>query len=125
MVWDNPFDPYRDFCIKTGDGNMIDMKPDGTKIVFRSHVTTYEELRKIPHIKVTSGSEWNPNTMILGKVSMDKNDDALELQQHFFGYHTIQTVKCSYSENSNDEAVLHSINPVLVELGAKLKRKIL
>ena len=31
MVWDNPFDPYRELCIKTGDGNTIDLTPDGTK----------------------------------------------------------------------------------------------
>ena len=103
---------------------MIYLTPDGTRIGFVSHVPTDKELRKLPHIEVTSGSEWNPNTVKLGKVSMDKNDDAFEFQRHVFGYLTIQTVKCSYSDNSNDEAVLHSINPELVELGAKLKRKI-
>ena len=53
MVWDNPFDPYRDLCIKTGDGNTIDLTPDGTNFGFNSH-----ELRTLPHIEVTSGSEW-------------------------------------------------------------------
>ena len=55
---------------------------------------------------------------------MDKNDDTFELKQHVFGYHTIQTGKCSYSDNSTDEAALHSINLSLVELGANIKRKI-
>ena len=55
---------------------------------------------------------------------MDKNDDAFEFQRHVFGYLTIQTVKCSYSDNSNDEEVFHSINLALVELGANLKRNI-
>ena len=55
---------------------------------------------------------------------MDKNDDAFELQQHVFGYHTIQTGKCSCSDNSTDEAVLHYISPELVELGANIKREI-
>ena len=50
MVWDNPFDPYRELCIKTGYGNMIDLTPYGTKIGFISHVPTDEELRTIPHI---------------------------------------------------------------------------
>ena len=68
MVWDNPFDPYKDLCIKTGDGNTIDMTKYGTKIIFRSHATTDEELITLPHIEVTSGSEWNPNTVKLGKV---------------------------------------------------------
>ena len=93
MVWDNPFDPYMDLCIETGDGNTIDLTPDGTKIVFSSHVPTDEEFRALLHIEVTSGLEWNPNTVKLGKVSMDKNDDSFELQQHVFGYHNIQTGK--------------------------------
>ena len=50
MVWDNPFDPYRDLCIKTGDGNTIDLTPDGTKIGFISHVPIDEELITLPHI---------------------------------------------------------------------------
>ena len=83
-----------------------------------------KELRALLHKEVTSGSEWNTNTVKLGKVSMDKNDDAFEIQQHVSSYHTTQTEKCSYSYNITDEAVLHFINPVLVELGAKLKRKI-
>ena len=110
MVWDNPFDLYRDLCIETGDGNKIYLTPERTKIGFRSHVPTDEVLRTLLHIEVTSGSEWNPNTVKLGKVSMDKNYDAFELQRHFFGYQNIQKVKCSYSDNSNDEEVFHSIN---------------
>ena len=89
MVWDNPFEPYRDLCIEMDDGNTIYLTPDGTKIGFSSYVTTNKELRTLPHIEVTSGSEWNTNTVKLGKVSMDKNDDAFELQLHLFGYHTI------------------------------------
>ena len=34
------------------------------------------------------------------------------------------TGKCSYSDNSTDEAVINAINPALVELGAKIKRKV-
>ena len=41
---------------------------------------TEEDLRTFPHIEVTLGSEWNPNTVKLGNVPMDKNDDAFELQ---------------------------------------------
>ena len=89
MVWDNPFDPYKDLCIKTDYGNTIYLTPDGMNIGFSSHMPTNEELITIPHIEVTSGSEWNPNTVKLDKVSMDKNDDAFKLQQYFFGYHTI------------------------------------
>ena len=68
MVWENPLDPYRDLCIETGDGNMIDLTPSGTKIGFSSHVPTDKELRTLLHIEVTPGSEWNTNTVKLGNV---------------------------------------------------------
>ena len=73
MLWDNPYDPYREPCIETGNSNTTDLAPDGTKIRFISNVPTAEEIRKLSHIEVTSGSEWNPNTVKIGKVSMDKN----------------------------------------------------
>ena len=103
MVWDNPFDLYRDLCIEKGDGNTIDLTPDETNIGFSSHVPTDEELRTLPHIEVIAGSKCNLNTVKLGKVSMDRNDYAFELQQNVFGYHTTNTVKLSYSDNSTDE----------------------
>ena len=53
MVWDNPFDLYRDLCIETDDVNTIDLTPDGTKIGFGSHVLTDKELRTILHKEVT------------------------------------------------------------------------
>ena len=56
MVWDKSFDPYRDLCIETGDGNTIDLTPYGMKIGFSSHVPTDEELRTLLHIELTSGS---------------------------------------------------------------------
>ena len=103
---------------------MIDQTPDGTNIGFRSHVPTDEDLITLLNIEVTSGSEWNTNTVKLGKVSMNKNYDSFELQLHVFGYHTIQRIKCSCLENITDKAVRHSINPALVELGSNLKQKI-
>ena len=50
MVWYNPFDPCRDPCIETVDGNTIDMTPDGASIGFSSHVPMYEGLIMLPHI---------------------------------------------------------------------------
>ena len=123
-IWDNHVDLYRELCIETDDGKTIYMTPDGTNIRFSSQVPTNEKLITLPHIEVISVSEWNPSTVKLGKVSMYKNDDEFEIQRHVFGYHTKQTGKCSYSDNSTDEGVLHSINPVLVELVDKLKQNI-
>ena len=107
MVWDNPFGLYRDLCIKRGDGNTIDL---ALLIRANGQIAQYAPA----YIEETSCSEWNPNTVKLGKVLMEKNDDAFELQKHVFGYHTTQTRKCSYLYNSTNEPVLHSINLALV-----------
>ena len=124
MVWDNPFDPYRYLCIETGDGNTIDLTTDGTYIGFISHVSTDKDLRTLPHIEVTLGSEQNPNTVKLGKVSMDKmmiclnyNNMSLFIRLYIQGNDHIQTIVLN-------EGVLHSINPAWVEFGANLKRNI-
>ena len=82
MFWNNRFSPNRDICLEKCEGNTIDPIPDSTKIVFRSHVLMEEELRTLPHIEVTYGSEWNPNTVRLGKVSTDNNINAFHSQQH-------------------------------------------
>ena len=59
IVWNNTFDQNRDNCSETCEGNSIDLIPYGTKIGFRSHIPTESELRKLPHIGLKYGSEWN------------------------------------------------------------------
>ena len=73
---------------------------------------------------MTSGSEWNPKTVKLGKVYTNNNIDEFHSQQHTFGYHTIETRDDFYLDNGTDKALIHSKNPSLVKMGAKLKRNI-
>ena len=63
MVWDNTFNPTMHICLETCEGGTIDIILDGTIIGFSLHVPTKEELRTLPHIEVTSSSEWNLNTV--------------------------------------------------------------
>ena len=73
---------------------------------------------------MTSGSEWNANTVILGKVSTNNDIDAFHSKQHTFVYHNMETGYYSYSNIGTDEAVVHSINLVLFNMAVKLKRNI-
>ena len=73
---------------------------------------------------MTYGSESNPNTVKIGKVSIDKDSNAFRSQQHTFGYHTTETGKYSYLDNVTDEAALRSINSALFQMGAKIKLNI-
>ena len=109
MVWDNPFDPLREIFIETGDGDIIELISNGTKIGFESHAPTEEELRTLPHVEVTSASNWNPSTVKLSKIDLNNNDTCYQ--------------KSSIGDCLNeDELVLRSINSVLVHMGDALKR---
>ena len=91
MVWDNLFDPNIDLYLEICEGNTIDFIPDSKNIGFVLYVPTEEEISTLPHIEVTSGSEWNPNTVKLGKLSTYNDRNAFHSQQHTFGYHAIET----------------------------------
>ena len=107
-----------DLCLESCEGNTIDIIPDGTNIGFILHVTTEEELSTIPHIEVTYGSKWNQNTVKLGKVFKDNNSNTFHSQQHTFGYQNVETGYYSCLDNGTEEAVLHSVNLELVNMGA-------
>ena len=71
-----------------------------------------------------SGTKWNPNTVKLYKVCTDNDSNAFHPKQHTFGYHNMETGIYSYLDHGTEDTVLHSINPALVKMGAKLNRKI-
>ena len=124
MVRDNPFNPTRDISLEKCEGNTIKLIPDGTKIGFGLHVPTEEYLSTTPHIYVTYCSEWNPNTVKIGKVYIYHDINTFYLQQHIFVYHTMDTGEDSYLDNGMEEAILNPINPALVKIDAKLKSSI-
>ena len=69
---------------------------------------------------MTSGSEWNPNTVKLGKVSMDKNDDTFELQRHVFGFHSEPDVTyICVSVLSSLSVGTCDLNPIFVPSGVR------
>ena len=57
------------------EGGTIDIIPDGKKIEFSLHVPTETDIITIPCIEVIYSSEWNLNTVILGKVSTDNDSN--------------------------------------------------
>ena len=119
QVWDNPFDPYRNLSIETEDGNIIELNTVGTKILFETRAPTPKELGNLPHIHLTSSSPWNPDDVVLGCVSTSPN------VFNFMTEHDYSAAEShKYSDPSSDESTLHSINPVLVDMGINMKRKL-
>ena len=76
VVWNNHFDTNRDPCLERCECNAIDLIPDITNIGFSLYIPMEGDLSTLPHINVTSGSECNPNTFRIGKVSIDNNNNA-------------------------------------------------
>ena len=117
MVWDNPYDPYRDLTIEASDDLTIELETNGTKLQFESFMPTDSELGTLPHIHLTTDDKWNPQTVKLGSVTSLPNPDHVVRQ--------IDLVTCekkfAYQDNKSDEAVLHSINSVLTNLGSMMK----
>ena len=110
MAWDNTFGQNRDLCLDTCEENTINLIPDCVKIGFRSYVPTEEVLSTLPHIEVIFGSEWNPNTFKISKVSTNNNRNTFHSQQHTFGYPTMDKGDYLYSDNGMDKTVVHSMN---------------
>ena len=66
-VHDNPFDAVP-ISIDMGDGLIIPLIKNGTKIYFDSRTPTEEELNMCQHIQLTSSNEWNPESVVLGEM---------------------------------------------------------
>ena len=64
-LWDNPNDPARDLTIEVDNSLRIPLQPVGTKLQFRTRVSTTQELRDCEHIQMTSLRPWNPTNIVM------------------------------------------------------------
>ena len=124
-VWDNPYDKMRPLEIETGLGANIPLSFKGTKLRFSSRVPTNRELETCPHIDMTSRREWNPDTVILGKLTSSPDIKPLVIS---VGKTISVNTPCSrttkhsrrYNLIGRDEYLLHTVEPTLVELRERL-----
>ena len=98
-LWDNAYDKFRngELSIQLDDVK-VQMRTQGTKILFESRAPTREELQECPMIQLTGKKEWNPK-----QVEMEMSE-----------------VMVSTRENHIDEDLLESIDPSLSGLKEKL-----
>ena len=113
MVWDNPFDTYHGMTIDT---DMIDVQLEtkGTKIRFQTHAPSDDELANLPHLHLTSDDKWEPARVVLGNVQHTVT--GTQIQEILL---SDQTKYTAYSEPKTDEAILHSVNSVFLEIWSR------
>ena len=64
----NSFDSNREMCVKTEDGDTINLISNGTNIVLYSISSTEHEFQLLPRVQLTSKFQWNPDMFQLGEV---------------------------------------------------------
>jgi hypothetical protein len=116
-VYDNPFDEHESTRIDVEGEITIELLIDGTKLYYESRCPTEYEVKNCPRVVMTDPAPWNPRTVVLGAVDVQ----AGERQEPFY-----QGEPGSYEYNRpyDDEAILHSIDPSLVELRERIVSQI-
>ena len=120
--WDNPYDTTRALSIDVNNNLHIPLRTIGTKVAFVTRVPTTEELENSDHIHMTSAQPWNPaEVQMIQAMHQDKIGTPPWKRQ-------ISTVDVSidqfeYVDGTSDDAYLDSIDPSLVRLGERLRRK--
>ena len=87
-LWDNAYDLSRngELSIELDEAVKVQMKTQGTKIIFESRAPTKQELKGCTKIYLTSKKEWNPQKVRMSEVMVssvsatrpnDLNEDLL------------------------------------------------
>lgn len=117
--WDNPYDSSHELGIEIYEKDiMIPMQYDGTKLAFRSSVPTEYELNVLPHIILTSSTQWNPGEVVLGKTQRkDAVIKVKKVQVHVddSGLNTLDNYVYA-TDISNDDVQMNEINPIMRSL---------
>ena len=137
-VQDNPYDKEYELGITISNNMFVKFVTSGTKIQFRSRVPTHRELQECHHVELTSSSLWQPHTVQLGQLNSlsapiatyqsktGYNDDlyAVTTQDvplcYIISKFTRTIKQYGYDEINNDEAILHSMNPMHIDLRERI-----
>ena len=101
-LWDNAYDTSKnsELSIELDEAVKVQMKTEGTKILFECRAPTKQELQECTKIHLTSKKEWNPH-----QVRMSEG---------------MVSLVSATRPNDLDENLLESLDPSLLELKEKL-----
>ena len=128
-VQDNPFDTVPT-SIDVGNGLIIPLVKNGTKIYFDSKTPSDEELNNCQHIHLTSDNEWNPESVTLGEMKTQKAQvrqlqSVKTLTDPINPYSFAEDSKYYYNDYRNYDMTLINIEPNCVMLKERLIAKVL
>ena len=87
----------------------------GTKLAFESTTPTEEELNVLPHIVLTSSTQWNPGEVVLGEIRSEPVKMSMKkIQIHVddSGYNTLD--KYVYGSHAiDDDMEMYEVNPIM------------
>lgn len=111
--WDNPFDDERGLGIDVNEDLSIPLATKGTKVYFSTRAPTDQELTTCPKVDLTSRDEWNPGDIRLSEATTKGASCIFPWKRTIQGTHAITR---EYLDPRSDEAILDSIDPLLVRL---------
>ena len=114
--WDNPYDHTHKLAIEVYDRDVeIPLYYQGTKLIFESTVPTEMELNTLPHLILTSDTQWNPGEVTLGQAQirmMNVNLKKVSVHVDDSGFNTLD--KYMYPTNmAHDDVQMHEMNPII------------
>ena len=92
----------------------IPLHYQGTKLTFESAVPTEIELNTLPHLTLTSNTQWNPGEVTLGQAQSKRtNVNLKKVSVHVDDSGFITIDKYMYSTNmAYDDVQMHEMNPI-------------
>ena len=126
-VHDNPFG-NEPISIHIDGGPSIPLISNGTKIYFDSRTPTEEELNICEHIQLTSVNEWNPESVILGKIKSKVIERKVQTVNTFMDpinpYSYAKEAKYYCNDYRSNDMILLDIDANCVMLKERLIEKV-
>jgi hypothetical protein len=113
--WDNPFNLNMRLRIDVNDELQTPMRTKGTKVLFSTRTPTARELSECPYIIMTSPAAWNPQDVTINEASAIPIATLPFYRESYIS--RVGSIRSyEYLDSTSDEALLHSIHPVLANL---------
>jgi hypothetical protein len=99
------------------------MQAKGTKIQFTMRTPTPDKLKECPHVIMTSPRAWNPQEVSLSSATAMHKESIPAYRESFISkIGSVRSYEC-LDPPTSDEALLHSINPLLVYLKEQMSKR--
>jgi hypothetical protein len=99
------------------------MQSRGTKIQFTSRTPTAKELQECPHVVMTSPTSWNPQEVSLSSATTLPTESLPTSRISQISRVSSSVTRYEYMDPTSDEALLHSINPSLINFKEQMSNR--